>query len=184
MHFKPLSDEDKIAISLNRDERVFKAFFVSNYKLLRDYAFSYLKDRHMAEDVASEIMWKIWHLGSDLMHIKRLEQYMLRAVKNRCLNIIRVRMPIFTTSEYLESNDVRTQTSSPENILIQVESVHRIYQAIELLPEKTKQAFRYVKEEKKSYKEVAEKMNISVKTVDRHIQIAIKKLWEHLITKK
>ncbi|MBL1409034.1 sigma-70 family RNA polymerase sigma factor [Sphingobacterium faecale] len=180
MYIKPLSDEDKIAIGLYRDEKVFKIFFINNFKRLRDYAFLFLKDRHIAEDVVSEVMWKIWHLESDLVHIVRVEQYMMRAVKNKCLNLSRLNIPIFTSSDELENNDLRSETSSPEEILIQVESIHRINQAIELLPEKTRIAFRYVKEEKKTYKETAEKMNISVKTVDRHIQIAIKKLWDYL----
>lgn len=184
MTIKPLSDYDKKAIGINRDEVVFRMFFISNYQALRVYAYSFLKDTHLAEDVASEIMWKMWHLGPDLVHISSVEHYMLRSVKNKCLNIGRVRSLAFSTQEELENQETRFDNSSPEHIFIQSESLSRIHQAIEQLPEKTKQAFQYVKEEKRSYKETAEKMDISVKTVDRHIQIAVKKLWDALKCKK
>lgn len=180
MHIKALSDKDRIAISSARDESAFKRFFVSNFSALRDYAYLFLKDRHTAEDVASEVMWKIWHLESDLMHIAKLEHYMLRAVKNRCLNLARIARVVCTTDEDLEFKDDRLDICSPEHILIQNEAVNRIYCAIDLLPEKTKQVFKYVKEDKISYKETALKMDISIKTVDRHIQIAVKKLWAAL----
>lgn len=180
MYIKPLSDEDKKAIGIARSENAFKKFFTANFKVLTHYAYSFLKDRHLAEDVASEIMWKIWHLESDLLHIAYVEQYILRAVKNKCLNLSRVRQIVSVTDENLENKDTRIDICCPEHILIQTESIKRINLAIEDLPPKTKQVFNFIKEDKISYKEAAVKMDISIKTVDRHVQIALNKLWEAL----
>lgn len=184
MYLRPISEEQKKAIATHRDEQAFKTFYLLNFNPLRNYALSFLKDKHLSEDVASELMWKIWHLGEDILHISCLESYMLRAIKNKCLNILRVRPLVLSDPQELEDFEQRQDDECPEQLLIQSESIARILRAVEGLPAKTKMAFHYVKQEKRSYKEVAETMNISVKTVDRHIQIALKKLWDTLKNKK
>jgi len=173
-----LSSENKSKIALKRDEAIFKSYFIKNYKVYEKYAFGILNDRFLAEDVASEIIWKIWHLGEDLMHVANVEQYILKSIKNKCLNMMRVRKPIFVENQDL--HDYADNSLNPEKLMIESQAVARIQQAISELPEKTKQAFLLVKEEKMTYKEAAESMNISPKTVDRHIQNAVKKLFNFL----
>lgn len=176
-----LSTEKKLKIALERDESVFKSYFIANYKMFEKYAFSYLKDKHLAEDVASEVMWKMWHIGEDLVHVANVEQYLFKAVKNKCLNMLRMKQ-----LKYVEENELfefADNSLNPESIFIQSQAVTKIEQAISKLPEKTKQAFLLVKEERFTYKQVAESMNISTKTVDRHIQNAVKKLFQGLKNK-
>jgi RNA polymerase sigma factor (sigma-70 family) len=178
MILNTLSTENKSKIALKRDEAVFKSYFIQNYKVYEKYAFGILKDRFLAEDVASEIMWKMWHLGEDLMHVANVEQYILKSIKNKCLNMMRVRQPLYVENRDLP--DYADNSLNPETLMIEAQAVAKIQQAISELPEKTKQAFLLVKEEKMTYKEAAESMNISPKTVDRHIQNAIKKLFSFL----
>lgn len=180
MFFKPISEHNKVLIGLNRDENAFKMFYISNFKVLVHFANSLLKDKHLAEDVASETMWKMWNLGSDLMNIASIEKYLIRAVKNRCLNILRVKKMVYEDENELIKHDNRLDVVCPEHILINIEAVRKIELAIEQLPSKTKQVFKHVKEDKASYKQTAEIMDISIKTVDRHIQIALQKLYQSL----
>ena len=175
MIFKPITDIEKHKIGIDRDESVFKAYFVANYKVLKGYAMRILGDTHFAEDVASEVLWKLWHLGSDIVHIAALESYLLRSVKNKCLNLLRVRQ-----LHYMDPADIKdtlVEWEHPQQLLMQEESLRRIENAIHSLSPKTKEAFLLVKEQRYSYKEVAEQLNISTKTVDRHVQIALQKLW-------
>lgn len=173
-----LSSEKKLKIAVEREEAVFKSYFIANYKVYEKYAFSFLKDKFLAEDVASEVMWKMWHLGEDLMRISNVEQYIFKSVKNKCLNMLRVRQLKFVGNEDLP--DYADNSLNPETLMIEGQAIAKIEKAISKLPEKTKQAFLLVKEEKMSYIEAAENMNISPKTVDRHIQNAIKKLYYFL----
>jgi len=182
MYLKPLSEENKRNIAIHRDENSFKAYFLANYGVLKSNAFSFIKDKQLAEDVVSEVLWKIWYLGPDLMNIVSLESYLLRAIKNKCLNLLRVRQLVLTDG--IEYQDTLIDRNTPEDILISTESIQRIQRAVECLPPKTKEAFKLVKEEKKSYLETAETMGISKKTVDRHIQIALGKLWACMKEKK
>lgn len=183
MFFKPLSEENKKKIAVDRDERAFKAFFIANFKKLENYAMLFVKDKYVAEDIASEVMWKMWHLDSDLLHVSAVELYLMRAVKNKCLNYLRVRQAVYVGHEELADYAQRDDLS-PEKILISSERMQQIERAVEALSSKTQQAFRLVKDEGHSYKETAEIMEISTKTVDRHIQIAVQKLWDTLKNKK
>jgi len=182
MFIKPLSDTHKILIAQKRDEKVFKAYFIANYKVFEQYAFSLLKDRHFAEDTASEVLWKVWHLEQDLMHIASVERYIFRSIKNKCLNLLRVKKMVYYNYEDLR--DKLVEEVDPEQLMISKESLIKIESAIAGLPTKTKQAFKLIKEQQCSYKDAAQIMDISVNTVDRHIQIALDKLWQILKKKK
>ena len=183
MFYRPLSEENKREIAINRDERIFRAFFIANFKSLKDYAQSLVKDNYIAEDIASEVMWKIWHLGSDLAHISSVESYLSRIVKNKSLNYLRIKQAVYVGHDEL-ADHVQMDDFCPEKILISNERMLQIEQAINALPSKTQQAFRLVKEEGNTYNEAAKRMEISPKTVDRHIQIALQKLWNTLKKEK
>ncbi|PRD45008.1 RNA polymerase sigma-70 factor [Sphingobacterium haloxyli] len=176
MYFKPLSDDNKREIAIERRQEVFKSFFVANFKVLESYARFYVKDKFIAEDIASEVMWKMWHLGSDLQHVTSIELYLLRAIKNKCLNYLRIRQAEYVGHEELADYQFLDHLN-PENIFISNENVTEIEHAIAKLPAKTQQVFRLIKDENYSYKDAAQMMGISINTVDRHIQIAIQKLW-------
>ncbi|MGN0020785.1 MAG: RNA polymerase sigma factor [Sphingobacterium hotanense] len=178
MPFKPLTSLEKERIAQYRDEMVFKSYFLRNYKVLERYAFGFLKDYALAQDVCSEVMWKMWHLGSDLMHVSSVEGYLLRMVKNRCLNLLRLNQPVYLVPD--DFAEMNIEFPDPERLMMESERVKEIQQAIDALPQKTKQAFLLVKEESRSYQEAAEIMNISKNTVDRHIQIALAKIWQSL----
>ncbi|PRD56858.1 sigma-70 family RNA polymerase sigma factor [Sphingobacterium gobiense] len=183
MYFKPLSEDNKRKIAIERRQEVFKLFFVANFKVLESYARFYVKDKFIAEDIASEVMWKMWHLGSDLLHVTSIELYLLRAIKNKCLNYLRIRQAEYVGHEELADYQFLDHLN-PEDIFISNENVMEIEHAIAKLPTKTQQVFRLVKDENYSYKDAAQMMGISINTVDRHIQIAIQKLWCALKKKK
>ena len=184
MYFKPLSEQQRKKIAIDREERAFRSFFVANYKPLENYALIFVKDKHLAEDIVSEVMWKMWHLGTDLLHISAVEYYLMRAIKNKCLNHLRVRQMTYVGHEDLIAYPHIIEQITPEQIMISNETITQIERAIHKLPTKTKQAFLLIKEESYTYKEAAQIMGVSTKTVDRHIQIAIKKLWDILKKKK
>ncbi|UZJ64761.1 hypothetical protein OKW96_20915 [Sphingobacterium sp. KU25419] len=78
---KDFSEEQKHRIAIMRDEYVFKQFFIQNIAMLEQYAFSIVKDDCHAEDVASEVFWEIWNMGSKLTQIKSVSAYLYRATK-------------------------------------------------------------------------------------------------------
>lgn len=183
MFLKLLTEEQKRRIAIDREEPIFKAFFIANLEALEYYALNFVKDEHIAEDIASEVMWKMWHLGSDLASIVSVESYLMRAVKNKCLNYLRVQQAVLVGHDEL-ADFANSDCPSPEEDFISNEKIRQIKAAIEALPPKTQQAFKLVKDENHSYKEAANIMGISTKTIDRHLQIALQKLWDSIKFKK
>ncbi len=179
---KDFSEDQKHRIAIMRDEYVFKQFFIQNIAMLEQYAFSIVKDACHAEDVASEVFWEIWNMGSKLTQIKSVSAYLYRATKNKCLNLLRNKIVRYEAVEV--HGNTLVDDLSPEALLISVEKTSEIERAIDQLPPKTKEAFLLVKDCRMTYKQAAEAMGIAVKTVDRHIQIAVAKLYFLLKEKK
>ena len=84
--------------------------------------------------------------------------------------------------ELLENFDRRIQASNPESKLMHKELITHINAAIDLLPDKCKIVFKLSRDEQLSHKEIAKKLNISTKTVEAHITIALKALKSSLST--
>lgn len=179
---KDFSEDQKHRIAIMRDEYVFKQFFIQNIAMLEQYAFSIVKDACHAEDVASEVFWEIWNMGSKLTQIKSVSAYLYRATKNKCLNLLRNKIVRYEAVEV--HGNTLVDDLSPEALLISAEKTSEIEHAIDQLPPKTKEAFLLVKDCQMTYKQAAEAMGIAVKTVDRHIQIAVAKLYFILKEKK
>lgn len=179
---KDFNEEQKHKIAIMRDEYVFKQFFIQNIEILKQYALSIVKDDCHAEDVASEVFWEIWNMGSKLVDIKSVSAYLYRATKNKCLNLLRNKIVRYEPVE-VHCNTL-VDDLSPEVLLISTEKTKEIEFAIDQLSPKTKEAFLLVKDYQMTYKQAAETMGIAVKTVDRHMQIAIEKLYFLLKEKK
>lgn len=176
------SEEQKHKIAIMRDEYVFKQFFIQNFEVLKRHALSIVKDDYHAEDVACEVLWEIWNMGAQFVHIKSPSNYLYRATKNKCLNLLRNKVVRYEPVEAYA--DTLIDNLSPEALLISTEKTREIERAIDQLSPKTKEAFLLVKDCQMTYKQAAETMGIAVKTVDRHIQIAVEKLYFLLKAKK
>lgn len=176
------SEEQKFNIAIKRDENAFKQLFSQNFEILKRYALSIVKDDYHAEDVACEVLWEIWNMEAKLIHIKSTSAYLYRATKNKCLNLLRNKIVHYEPVEV--HADTLIDDLSPETLLISSEKTREIEYAIDQLSPKTKEVFLLVKDSQMTYKQAAEIMGIAVKTVDRHMQIAIEKLYFLLKAKK
>jgi RNA polymerase sigma-70 factor, ECF subfamily len=162
----------------NGDEHSFEILFLKYYKPLCTYAFQFVNETEEAEEVAQDFFVKLWEKRSIIEIDSSLNNYMFRSVKNHCLNL-------------LQHNKIKTRYSEKikETANISVDSsryflepwlVEKIEQAINLLPEKRKEVFRLSREEGLKYKEIADQLNISIKTVEAQMGLALKFLREQL----
>ncbi len=111
-----LSAEEKYRIAINRDERTFKTFFVQNFEKLSVYAQSFIRDEDLAQDISCQILWKIWNLGEKLIEIERLSAYILRSIRNSCLNQMRRKSAEYSLHDFPDDNFI--DDISPESMLI------------------------------------------------------------------
>jgi len=163
------------SIAMRSCESSYKKLFSMLFFPLTRFAYCILKSRQQAEEVASDVLLMLWQRRHSLAGVKNIKSYAFISANNISLNLLKKKQPECVSLDDVDL-DVRINIHTPEDILINAELKKRLEQSINTLPAKGKLVFKLVKEDGFSYKEVAEIMNISVKTVDAHLTSSIKKL--------
>jgi len=157
----------------------FETVFHQYYGMLCSFAENYTKNPDSAEEIVQDIFVRFWEKREQLNIEFSLKNYLLRSVKNQCLNYIKhekiQQKHILSTNAKHESND------SFEDNFLGIELAEKIEESISSLPEKRREIFRLSREDGLKYHEIANKMNISVKTVETQMSLAIKYLRTKLI---
>ncbi|MFW5700825.1 MAG: sigma-70 family RNA polymerase sigma factor [Cyclobacteriaceae bacterium] len=152
---------------------VYNKFQVKLYRL----AFHYLRTKQAAEDVVADVFAKIIESDIDLNKINNKEGYLYLMVKRRSLDELQK----FSNKKNLEldtvlNSQVFVTFNDPETEYLNRELALKISSSINRLPEKCRMVFLMVKEDKLKYKEVAQILDISEKTVEMHMGLALKSL--------
>ena len=150
------------------------------FKSLFRLSFCMLNSRESAEEVASDVMFRLWQKRMELLQVKNVQVYALVIARNLSLNVLKSNASVRVVSLDDINFEIDHDTLSPEQILIDAQNKAKLESCINALPTRCKLVFKLVKEEGLSYKEVAEVLNISPKTVDAHLVTSMKKLSEAL----
>lgn len=164
-----------IRIAQYDDEEAFRLFFRNYYPRLMQFALLFVKHHYQAEEIVSDVMIKLLKNRKILCKIENVKGYLFLSVKNQAISLYRKQKNNYSfepISAETESNV--SDYSNPENKFIAEEFSALIAQTVEDMPEKRRMVFKLVREEKLKYKEVAELLDISVKTVENHLDLAIK----------
>ncbi len=165
-------------ISKENCKHSFDIIFEYYYPKLVDFANFYLECRKSAEEVASDAMLKFFIKRHYLLSIERPQSYLYTTVKNLSISQIRKTkkdINFVSQSELLELQKFEPE-ASPENNLFEEEYSAVIMKIVDGMPPRRKMIFKLIKQEDKSYKEVSTLLNISVKTVEVHMGLAIAQL--------
>src|SRR5215207_4306978 len=162
--------KDKIALG---DQNAFRELFNFFSKKLTHFAISIVKSNDAAREIVDEVFIRIWRNKENITGIQHLKVYLYTATKNTSLNYLSSRARQNITEPFDFFSVELCDEQSPEKKLITAELLKKINGAIELLPPRCKMVFKLVREDGLSYKEVAEVLNISTKTVDAQMVIAV-----------
>ncbi len=155
------------------DEMAFEKLFHLFYERLARYAWSILEDQEAAEEIVQEVFVKFWEQRSGLEIQTAIRPYLYKSVHNRCLNVIR---HLKVRKEHQEN----THNTAPEKnydgneLLVAKELKIRIETAMDKLPPECKKVFRLSRFEELSYREIAEHLEISIKTVENQMGKALR----------
>lgn len=163
-------------IALHDDRKAYNEFFDYYYPRLIKFALIFVKHHSHAEEVVSETLIKIFNNRKKLVNISHIEGYIFITVKNQCLKFLKKHNHhLFIVHSIEEKEDFVIQSSdTPEQRYLDNEFSSMLNNAIEELPSKRKMIFRLIKEEGLRYKDVAELLNISVKTIEVHMGLALR----------
>lgn len=163
------------------DQSAFRKLFFHLYDFLLACAHAILKNRETAEEVVLDTFVNLWGNRDRLPEVANIQVYLYVSVKNLSLKAVaREKRRYEVCWEEAVHEDETTSTPSPEELLISNEIVRQIEHAIESLPPKCKIIFKMVREDGLKYKEVAQILDISVRTIDAQMAIATKKITESI----
>lgn len=167
-------------IALNDSQVALKELYTCYFYDLLHYSMIYVNNPNDAEEVVSDTFLTVWENRKKLLEISNFNSYIYTVVRNKSISQFR---SLHVKSQNIDTIpiDVFAYTDiTPENELISKEKIAEINAAINNLPNKCKIAFKLVKENNLKYREVAEILNISVKTLEAHLAMALKRIREGL----
>jgi RNA polymerase sigma-70 factor (ECF subfamily) len=158
------------------DRQAFNLFFDYYYPRLLKYAYYFVDSYENAEEVVSDVFVKLLKKKNELSKIEHFSRYIYSAVKNQCFTFIQKKAnqaAKLTVSSDDEADFIICESSNPESDYLKKELIDAIRQAINNLPPKRRTIYQMIKEQGLSYQDTAELLNISKKTVEVHMGLAI-----------
>ena len=163
-------------IEYEADEAAFREFYLAQAPQLLNFAFIYIKSKFIAEEVVNDVFMNLWCSRQHIHEIANLRVYLYVGVRNGVSSY-------FSRNKDWQHIDIDTVsdaslgfTVDPEQQLITAELRQRIEGAVAALPPRCRIIFKMIKEDGLKYREVAEILNLSVKTIENQLTIAIRKI--------
>jgi RNA polymerase sigma-70 factor (ECF subfamily) len=178
-----MNDRQSIRLIRQGDLQAFERLFRKYYESLCQWAHHYLKDRDSAEEVVQDLFYRIWRDHGALKIHTSVKSYLYMAVSNNCRMILNQKNRRSVIESEL-ARDEQNPPAQPAELLETSEIRQVVEQTLEELPERPATIFRMSRYEGMKYREIAEKLSISVKTVESNMGKALelfrKKLQEYL----
>ena len=160
------------------DEAAFKTLYEYYSPRLFQFAYAIIHSREIAEEIVADVYLQIWQKRVRIGALENLNWYLYITTRNICYTYYR-KLNRRRQFDFDEATLSYYQVhATPEEILIGQEVLQVINQAINGLPPKCKLIFRLIKEENLKYKEVAELLHVTPKTVENQMGIAVRKIHE------
>ena len=161
-------------------EEAFRQIFDTYYRPLTLFAMKYVSDVEEAREIVQEFFIRLWFTHQNLDIRFSLKRYLYQGVRNACLNFIESKKvsekrfsdyepPVFSNDNALEN-------------MMAAEQEERLLRAIDSLPEKCRQIFSMSRLQNLSNNDIATRLQISIKTVEAQITIALKRLRDAVIS--
>jgi len=152
----------------------FEKLFKELFKPLCGFAMKYVPDMDESKNIVHEVFISLWEKFDELPANSNYKSYLYTSVRNRCLNHLRDRrrtvpLDLMTDEAYEETTEMETG-----------ELETKIKEGLDLLPEKCREVFELNRVEGLKYLQIAEKLGISIKTVEAQMTKALSILRQHL----
>lgn len=171
------SDSSLISAVKKDDKGAYEQLFVRYYPTLLRFIHGMLKDNHMAEDIAQNIFMKLWIHREKLDSTQSLKNYLFVLAKHEIFNIFKAkRTTMLSLLPQLNDRDIEDRGYSIEEQYNYAELNELLIQNISKMPPQRQLIFCMSRCEHLSNREIAERLGLSVRSVDKHIELALKDL--------
>lgn len=160
---------------LQRFEDVFKTHF----KALHAYACTIVKEEAMAEELVQQVFFKLWEKRNSLNIESSATAYLYRSVYHECLNHLKHRKVRAAYQQYAQTMGEANEAGTAQKIQLSELQQH-LNKALSELPEQCRTIFQMSRYEELKYQEIADKLGLSVKTIENQMGKALRLLREKL----
>ena len=163
----------------NDDFKAFELLFHRYRPYLCKYVYSIICCEHKAEEVVSDVFLKLWNNRKNLRIDSSLKAYLKISVRNQSIDYLRKQIKLKRIEETVRNKDDEFQPC-PESQMILRELEDHVELVIRQLPPKGQHIFRLSRYNGLKYKEIAQHLNISIKTVETHMRRSLIRLRQEL----
>lgn len=162
------------------DKQAFNEFYSCYASRLLNFAKQMLAEADTAEEIVSDLFVQIWTKRAIIGEIQKPQLYLYKSLKNACLNEIRKNVYASQTIDNELEERTAAQAPDPLDILIDKELHIILTEAVNSLPVQRKVIFTLIREDGLKQKEVAELLDISLRTVENQLYRAVKYLSNYI----
>ncbi len=163
-------------IAIYDDQLAYQELFYLFYKPLLRFAHAFVRSHELSEEIVSDVFIRIWERRAQLEEIGNLKVYLYVSTRNMALKYLLKKQKQASIALDDLQVELESQHQDPGQLLLTQELMNRVSRAIDELPPRCKMVYKLIKEDGLRYKEVAEILNISIKTIDNQLAIALKKI--------
>jgi RNA polymerase sigma-70 factor, ECF subfamily len=163
-------------------KEAFELVFKMYYERLHSYAVFFVRDDEIASDIVQNVYTSLWEKKDKIEMLGYINVYLFRSVKNKCHNYlehqkIRIKhMNYVRRKEYSENMLFLDSLGSETGSVFEKEMEGLVKLAIENLPDRCREVFLLSRYDGLKNREVADKLGISLKAVEKHITVALQRL--------
>ncbi|TSE08620.1 MULTISPECIES: RNA polymerase sigma factor [Aquimarina] len=154
------------------NENAFDRFFKNHSKSLRNYIYYKFGDMEQAEDIVQDAFIKLWNNCSKVP-IDKAKSYVYTIATNLGISNTRHQKVKFKYKDYIVQRKTDINHESPEFVILEKEYMEKLKSAIADLPERQREVFLLSRIDKKTYKEIAELSDVSVKAIEKLMHKAL-----------
>ena len=158
------------------DQNQFREIFDQYFEAIRNYVYYMSSDVDLAEDIAQDTFVKLWNNREDVV-MKTVKSYLYAIARNLTLNQVKRNKLRYN---FIAQTEIGKDNESPEYKLLQKEFKEKLESVLASIPEGNREVFLMNRIEGMKYSEIAERLELSVKAVEKRMSKALKIIREQL----
>ena len=181
-----MEDQELLTRIKHNDKKAFEYIFHEYFHVLHEYAYFYIENSSLAEDIVQDVFLKIWDSRDRLAIHTSLKGYLFRCIHNNCIQYLRHKM---VEQNHQVTNRAKLEEAVIMNRLFFETGLTRLYEndieslvnkAIDDLPAKTREIYVLSRHKYLKNSAIAKKFNVTEKSIEYHITRALDSLRKYL----
>ena len=164
------TDKELLRQVAEGDETAFKHLYLQWHQLLAGYVFRITESRELTEEIVQDVFMNIWRVRETLAEINNFKHFLLVVSRNRAFDVLKKQLKEQKLKQIWEKENMSKLPIAVDDAEVSPYSL--IDQAIDSLPPRRKEVYLLSRHERIAYKEIANRLGISIESVKTHLKLA------------